>query len=593
MPLALPSRSRRWVRWLTVLFALTTTLAVVLPQAAAQWVGEGHRMPSVPPQSAIDPAEPRSGCRYFPETRHNLCPPFLQYWDRFGGLLMFGYPLTEAYFAPELGDATHNGVTTQWFERARLEHHPGDIPERLDVLQGHIAREILAMLTSGVRPPDGAGSGWVGAGHRMPSVPPQSAIDPSEPRSGCRYFPETRHNLCPPFLQYWENYGGLLMFGYPLTEQYFAAELGDATHNGVTTQWFERVRLEHHPGDIPERLDVLQGHIAREILAMLTAGGGSRPTPTPTPGLARREVSAEVDGPSVRVLGEAVPPLAADEFVVRGTLRNEAGAGVSGSVYLCQVAISTGDQVDGLTGDPRCTGAINADGSGQFRSNPLRFRDLVGSDGGAVGLRPCAETDGRPGRSADDSCAATTLWVTFVRLVDFTVDPTMLTNGGGANEPFYFLFSPEPCTSVPWASYNTDCPGATREADVRTTLQLYVTLPAGAPAVQLRLLQQIDDPPNPTAGSVWGPSVSWEPCFEPPGASSQPWPDASTTDLVAHTVTISSDMVSSLEQSAWICGPGGGFVWVSFRLFWDVNGNGRLDNGIDQQIGETRSVAVW
>lgn len=52
----------------------------------------------------------------------------------------------------------------------------------------------------------------------MPSVPPQSAIDPAEPRSGCRYFPETRHNLCPPFLQYEKNYGDLLMFGYPLTE---------------------------------------------------------------------------------------------------------------------------------------------------------------------------------------------------------------------------------------------------------------------------------------------------------------------------------------------------------------------------------------
>jgi hypothetical protein len=117
-----------------VLITLALVLALALPTVAQQWVGAGHRMPEAPPDWAIAPATPKPGCRYFPETQHNLCGAFRQYWDTYGGLLTFGYPLTEEYFAPELGHEGHQGVVTQWFERARFEWHPGEIPERFDVL---------------------------------------------------------------------------------------------------------------------------------------------------------------------------------------------------------------------------------------------------------------------------------------------------------------------------------------------------------------------------------------------------------------------------------------------------------------------------
>ncbi|ACM06906.1 hypothetical protein trd_A0727 (plasmid) [Thermomicrobium roseum DSM 5159] len=139
-----------------VLIVLAFVLGSTLPVLATRWVGEGHRMPAPPPQWAIDPARPKEGCIYFPETQHNLCGGFRQYWEQYGGLLMFGYPLTEEYSAPELGE---NGVVTQWFERARFEWHPGKIPARNDVLQGHLGREIMAILTENRReghPP----SGW-------------------------------------------------------------------------------------------------------------------------------------------------------------------------------------------------------------------------------------------------------------------------------------------------------------------------------------------------------------------------------------------------------------------------------------------------
>jgi len=75
---------------------------------------------------------------------------------------MFGYPLTEEYSAPELGE---NGVVTQWFERARCEWHPGNIPARNDVLQGHLGERswrfspriggrVVRPLDSRHRPPE-------------------------------------------------------------------------------------------------------------------------------------------------------------------------------------------------------------------------------------------------------------------------------------------------------------------------------------------------------------------------------------------------------------------------------------------------------
>ena len=136
------------LRWAGLLVALALVAGLALPTLAQQWVGAGHRMPKAPPDWAIAPATPKPGCIYFPETQHNLCGGFRQYWETYGGLLEFGYPLTEEYFAPELGHPGHDGVVTQWFERARFEWHPGEVPQRFDVLQGHLGREILAMLTA-------------------------------------------------------------------------------------------------------------------------------------------------------------------------------------------------------------------------------------------------------------------------------------------------------------------------------------------------------------------------------------------------------------------------------------------------------------
>ena len=53
---------------------------------------------------------------YVQETGHSLSEPFLSYWRANGGIELFGYPISEPM--------KQDGLTVQWFERARMEYHP-------------------------------------------------------------------------------------------------------------------------------------------------------------------------------------------------------------------------------------------------------------------------------------------------------------------------------------------------------------------------------------------------------------------------------------------------------------------------------------
>ncbi|MFW6075413.1 MAG: prenyltransferase/squalene oxidase repeat-containing protein, partial [Chloroflexota bacterium] len=75
----------------------------------------------------------------------------------------------------------------------------------------------------------------VAAGPQEPAGELEAAMQPAEPIADCTYFEETSHNLCDNFEIYWQENGGLKIFGYPLTEPF---EDGDAT-----VQYFERARL--------------------------------------------------------------------------------------------------------------------------------------------------------------------------------------------------------------------------------------------------------------------------------------------------------------------------------------------------------------
>lgn len=61
----------------------------------------------------------RAGLRYFPETGHGVSGLFLQYWERNGGLDMFGLPISEE-FDEMLADGKIHRV--QYFQRVRMEY---------------------------------------------------------------------------------------------------------------------------------------------------------------------------------------------------------------------------------------------------------------------------------------------------------------------------------------------------------------------------------------------------------------------------------------------------------------------------------------
>lgn len=144
---------------------------------------------------------------YFPETGHTLAYGFLEFWLRNGDVPIFGYPLSE--------ELSEQGMTVQYFERAVFEWHP-EAPAEWRVQLRRLGVEATR-----------------GRSDR--------AFLPTEPadNTACRYFVETQHNLCHGFRWFWERFGGVRIFGYPISEE--------LTEDGLTVQYFERARLEWHP----------------------------------------------------------------------------------------------------------------------------------------------------------------------------------------------------------------------------------------------------------------------------------------------------------------------------------------------------------
>jgi hypothetical protein len=186
----------------------------------------------------------QSRTRCFDETGYCVSGAILDYWERNGGLAVFGYPITN------LRTETVEGVWTgpvQWFQRDRLEDHGAE-----GVLAGRLGASILELQN---RP-------W--------TTFPQ--IDRA-PR-GCRYFAETGHSVCQPFIGYWERNGGLMRFGYPITEP-MTETIGDWSG---TVQYFERRRMEHHLENRGTQYEVLLGLLGKDVLNF-----GQAPTPCQTP----------------------------------------------------------------------------------------------------------------------------------------------------------------------------------------------------------------------------------------------------------------------------------------------------------------------
>lgn len=192
-------------------------------------------------------AAPSGSCQTFPETGYQVCGRILEYWRQNGGLPVFGYPIGPQQAVTIEGKP----FQAQEFERNRLELHPENA-RPYDVLLGRLGADVLARQ----------GRDW----QQFPKLGAAPA--------SCRYFPETGHALCEPFLSYWQSHGlefdgrpgysageSLALFGLPLSDPQ-PEVLSDG--NTYTVQWFERARFEAHPENAPP-YNVLLGLLGVEM----------------------------------------------------------------------------------------------------------------------------------------------------------------------------------------------------------------------------------------------------------------------------------------------------------------------------------------
>lgn len=150
---------------------------------------------------------------YFPETGHTLSDQFLTYWRDNGGLEIFGYPISEPL--------EQGGMTVQYFERARFELHPKNAGTPYAV--------ELSLLGTEITEPRA----------QDPAFQRQPVLPDWQDSAARSYFTATGHYLSYGFKKYWEDHGGLAIFGYPISEE--------LTENGRTVQYFQRARFEWWP----------------------------------------------------------------------------------------------------------------------------------------------------------------------------------------------------------------------------------------------------------------------------------------------------------------------------------------------------------
>jgi len=191
-----------------------------------------------------DPGTTGESWTYFPETSHYLAWGFRDFWERSGGLPVFGYPLTEEYI--ETNADTGTDYTVQFTERQRFEWHPENGGTPYQVLLGRLGYEQAADLGL------------------LDEEPFRYRGDDEGPDAGCIYFPETGHYTCDDFVFYWRQHGlemgdpgisyreSLALFGYALSEPFMTTNSDGDT---VWTQYFERAVFELHPENVyPYRL---------------------------------------------------------------------------------------------------------------------------------------------------------------------------------------------------------------------------------------------------------------------------------------------------------------------------------------------------
>ena len=269
---------------------------LVAPSTAAMPVQLGVGLARVEcPVASVSEALPSTGVpktsRYFATTGKTVRGAFLGVFNRYG-LQSIGYPLSE--------ERQENGLTVQYFERVRMEHHPELAGKGYGVLMTRLGADL--------------------------SKPNQPFAGAASPAKAGAVFRETNHTLSEPFLSYWKANGGVVRFGYPISEP--------MQQDGLRVQWFERARFEYHP-ELARKGQTVQlsllGRSAYEKVAARIAPAPSSapvsPASQPSPvkqqaptGQAKKAVSKQTDLPALSGM---------ESYLLRSINEQRAAAGLS------------------------------------------------------------------------------------------------------------------------------------------------------------------------------------------------------------------------------------------------------------------------
>lgn len=186
----------------------------------------------------IDPVKPKDPSLYtfFPVTQHNVPQPIMDYWNSHGSWRNIGLPISEVFRQVAFDGSTK---IVQYFERQILELNLPNTGNEPLVTSGLIGYNAYA---------------------------PQSALKPIQPfdsTANSWYFPQTQHSISNGFLAYWQKYGGVAAFGYPISQE-FSAVTPDGRK--YVAQIFERARLEWWPDIAGQPGDITQGLLVDEML---------------------------------------------------------------------------------------------------------------------------------------------------------------------------------------------------------------------------------------------------------------------------------------------------------------------------------------
>jgi len=167
---------------------------------------------------------------YFPGTGHWVLGDFLiAYRSVAKPELLYGLPITD-----EFPSAAAGGRKVQYFEHVRFELR-SDNPLELRVVKSELGRTLYDQ------------------------EPPGMVIPLPQGDTGCQFFKETGFQVCYAFLDFFDTYGGIDQFGYPISDL--------EEHDTFAVQYFQFARLEYHP-EQPAGKEVILTDVGRRYFTL-------------------------------------------------------------------------------------------------------------------------------------------------------------------------------------------------------------------------------------------------------------------------------------------------------------------------------------